>query len=52
MKLEEVIFSGPDSLAPDREDGAAPGPSGSPWTGEADAGLDDQGAGPDGRAGR
>jgi DNA-binding GntR family transcriptional regulator len=51
MKLEEVIFSGPDSLGPDRQEGEAPGPPGSPWPDEP-SGVLDEGASRDGRDGR
>jgi DNA-binding GntR family transcriptional regulator len=52
MKLEEVIFSGPDSPGADRDDGEAPGTRGSPWTGEVGVALEDQRADRAGRAGR
>jgi DNA-binding GntR family transcriptional regulator len=51
MKLEEVIFSGPDSLEAGREEGAPPGPPGSPSTGGPGETMDDQRTGRDGRAG-
>ncbi len=51
MKLEEIIFSGRDSLEADREEGAGPGPLDSPSTGEPTEVLDGEGAGRDGRDG-